>query len=313
LLSLAAALLRVRGYCRTVSSDGRIRWPRVRRQITAFLPAGTATGRILATVGHEAWSVGEAYEAYVGRWSRRVAKAFVPWLDLPSGRRWLDVGCGTGALTQTVLARADPAQVVGMDTAEGFLTGARARIVDPRSTFGVGDAMSLPFPDRRFDAVVSGLALNFVPHPARAAAEFARVAVGGGVAAAYVWDYAEGMALMRYFWDAATALDPAAGEFDEGRRFPWCRPEPLCELWADAGMEQVTVRAIDVPTVFAGFDDYWRPFLGGQGPAPGYAMSLTHAHRCALRDLLRVRLPFRPDGSIPLTARAWAVRGMARC
>jgi SAM-dependent methyltransferase len=261
---------------------------------------------------HEAWAVGDAYEAYVGRWSRRVGEAFLHWLDVPARRHWLDVGCGTGALTATVLTVADPAQVIGVDTSEGFLATARARIVDTRSTFCAGNAQSLPFPDRRFDAVVSGLALNFVPDPRRAAAEFARVATSGGVAAAYVWDYAEGMAMMRHFWDAAAALDPAAAELDEGRRFPLCRPEPLGRLWADAGLDNVTVQAIQVPTVFADFDDYWRPFLGGQGPAPGYAMSLTDEHRRALGDLLRVRLPAGPDGSIPLTARAWAVRGTAR-
>jgi SAM-dependent methyltransferase len=262
-------------------------------------------------MAHEVWSAGDAYEAYVGRWSRRVAEAFLRWLDLPEGGRWLDVGCGTGALTVAVLAHADPAQVIGVDTSEGLLANARARIVDPRSTFRTGDAVSLPLPDRRFDAVVSGLALNFVPDPRRAAAEFARVAVPGGAAAAYVWDYAEGMAMMRYFWDCAVTVDPAAAELDEARRFPLCRPEPLAELWADAGMDQVTVQAIDVPTVFADFDDYWAPFLGGQGPAPAYVVSLTDGHRRELRDLLRARLPVSPDGSVRLTARAWAVRGVA--
>lgn len=159
---------------------------------------------------------------------------------------------------------------------------------------------------------MSGLAVNFVPDPGRAAAECARVTASGGVAAAYVWDYAEGMAMMRHFWDCAAAIDPGALALDEGRRFPLCRPEPLRQLWADAGLQEVTVEAIDVPTLFADFDDYWRPFLGGQGPAPRYAMSLTDDHRRALRDLLRSRLPADPDGSIPLTARAWAVRGRAR-
>ncbi|MBB3724634.1 hypothetical protein [Nonomuraea dietziae] len=128
--------------------------------------------------------------------------------------------------------------------------------------------------------------------------------------AAYVWDYARGMAMLRHFWDAAAALDPAAAALDEGRRFPLCGPEPLARLWTEAGLGEVEVRAVEVATVFAGFDDYWRPFLGGQGPAPGYLASLTEEHRRALRDLLRARLPSGPDGSIPLTARCWAVRGV---
>lgn len=260
----------------------------------------------------EVWAIGDAYEAYVGRWSRRVAVAFLQWLDAPAGRRWLDVGCGTGALTETVLAVTEPTHVVGVDTSEAFLAHARARILDPRATFRAGDARSLSLPDRCVDVVVSGLALNFVPDPHRAAAEFARVARAGGIAAAYVWDYAEGMAMMRYFWDAATTLDPAAAERDEARRFPLCQPESLRRLWADAGLDLVRVHAIEVPTVFTDFDDYWTPFLGGQGPAPGYAMSLTEEHRSALRDLVRARLPSGPDGSVPLTARAWAVRGVAR-
>lgn len=257
----------------------------------------------------EVWAVGDAYEAYVGRWSRRVAEAFLRWLDVPAGRRWLDVGCGTGALTAAVLASADPDRVVGMDPSEGFLTGARARTGTSRATFCAADARALPVPDRCFDAVVSGLAVNFVPDPGRALAELARVVRPGGVVAGYVWDYADGMAMMRRFWDAAAGLDPAAADLDEGRRFPLCRPQPLADLWAGAGLAAVAVQAVEVPTVFADFDDYWTPFLGGQGPAPGYVTSLTGEHRAALKDRLRASLPVGPGGSIRLTARAWAVRG----
>ncbi|MDP4500400.1 class I SAM-dependent methyltransferase [Nonomuraea turcica] len=260
---------------------------------------------------HEVWARGDAYGFFMGRWSRRVAAAFVPWLGVPPGRRWLDAGCGTGALSAAVLAAADPAEVTGVDPAEGFIGHARAQIADARARFEVGDATSLSFPAGRFDAVVSGLVLNFVPEPARAVAEFARVAAPGATVAAYVWDYAEGMAMLRYFWDAATVLDPAAATLDEGARFPLCRPERLGELWTGTGLSSVAVEPIEVPTVFADFDDYWMPFLGGQGPAPGYVMALAEDHRTALRDALRRRLPTGPDGSIALTARAWAVRGYA--
>ncbi|MFD8492104.1 class I SAM-dependent methyltransferase [Amycolatopsis sp. NPDC059657] len=256
----------------------------------------------------EIWAAGEAYEAYMGRWSKPVAERFVRGLGMPARSRWLDVGCGTGALSATVLSAAEPARVVGLDPSVGFLSIARGRIADTRSAFVVGDASSLHFPDHAFDVVVSGLALNFVLDPSRAVAEFARVAP---VVAAYVWDYSGGMGMLSHFWDAAVALDPAVDELDEKHRFPWCRPEPLTRLWTAAGLAGVTVHPIEISTVFVDFDDYWRPFLGGQGPAPGYVMSLSDEHRAALRDLLRSRLPAEMDGSIPLTATAWSVRGVS--
>ena len=136
-----------------------------------------------------------------------------------------------------------------------------------------------------------------------------RATCPGGIVAAYVWDYAGEMQLMRRFWESAAALDPAALDLDEGRRFPLCRPERLERLFQDAGLIQVDVRAIDAPTIFRDFDDYWSPFLGGQGPAPGYVMSLTDARRAALREHIRASLPTADDGSIRLIGRAWAARG----
>jgi SAM-dependent methyltransferase len=259
----------------------------------------------------EVWAVASSYEAYVGRWSRLVARKLVAWLGVAGGAAWLDVGCGTGALSQTVLGAADPAEVVGLDPSAGFVAHARERLAGPRARFAVADARALPVTGARFDAVVSGLVLNFVPDPPMAVREMARVTRAGGRVAAYVWDYAGRMELMRRFWEAAAALDPAAAELDEGRRFPICRPEPLARLFQDAGLAEVEVRPIEVPTRFRDFDDYWAPFLGGQGPAPGYAMALDEPRRVALREELRARLPAAPDGSIPLVARAWAARGVA--
>lgn len=255
------------------------------------------------------WAHGAAYEAYVGRWSRAVAQAFVPRLGLPDGGRWLDVGCGTGALAEAILAHAGPAEVVGIDASEGFVAHARERLPDARLRFEVGDAQALPFAAGRFDAAVSGLVLNFLPDPPAALAEMARVVRPGGTVAVYVWDYAEGMQLMRYFWDAAAALDPAAHDLDEGRRFPVCRPEPLERLFRDAALRDVAVQAIEVPTEFRDFDDYWAPFEGAQGPAPSYAMALAAEARAALHERLRAALPTAGDGSVRLTARAWAARG----
>ena len=252
---------------------------------------------------------GAAYEAYMGRWSRLVAREFLPWLDAPTHADWLDVCCGTGALTQTILAMAQPAHVRGIDRSPDVLEFARTHTGDSRATFTAGDARALPEPDAVYDAVVSGLAINFVPQPEKAAAELARVARPGGIVAAYVWDYAGVMQLMRFFWDAMIELDPSTQALDGGTRFTLCAPEPLARLFTSAGLHGVETRAIDIPTVFRDFDDYWTPFLAGQGSAPGYVMSLNEDRRAALRENVRNRLPIAADGSISLIARAWAVKG----
>lgn len=252
------------------------------------------------------WASGEAYEPYVGRWSRPVAAAFVDWLGIERGRRWVDVGCGTGAVTEAILARCDPAEVVGVDPSAEHVAWATGHVRDGRARFRLGDAAALP--PATADAVVSGLVLNFVPDPSAALAAM-RACAPGGVVAAYVWDYAGRMELIRHFWDAAIELDPAAAELDEGATFPICAPEALESLWREGGFAGVAVRSIDVPTVFGDFEDYWTPFLGGHAPAPRYAMSLDEGRRAELRERLRSRLPVAEDGSISLVARAWAVRG----
>lgn len=257
----------------------------------------------------DTWASGAAYEPYVGRWSRLVAREFVAWLAVPAGARWLDVGCGTGALSQIILEVASPGEVIGIDPSEGYIAYAREHIPDACARFLVGDAQALPVTGATYDAVVAGLVLNFVPDPNRALTEMRRVTRAGGTVAAYVWDYAGQMQLMRYFWNAAVALDPAAFPLDEGRRFPICKPEPLAHLFRAAGLQGVEVRSIDVATPFRDFEDYWSPFLGGQAPAPGYTMSLSQERRAALREHIRARLPIAADGSIHLSARAWAVRG----
>jgi len=264
-----------------------------------------------AASGVDRWDSGDAYEPYVGRWSRLVAREFVKWLTVPPGSRWLDVGCGTGALTQTVLEHAAPSEVVGTDPSAAYIALAGARMDDdPRAHFEIGDAQALQVAAETFDVVVSGLVVNFVPQPELAVAEVARVTRSGGTVAAYVGDYAEDMQLMRHFWDVASALDPKAKELDEGRRFWLCKPEPLSRLFLSAGLEDVEVRAIEVPTYFLDFDDYWSPFLGGQGPAPSYAMSLSEEQRAELSERLRGRLPSDAEGGIPLSARAWAIRSI---
>ncbi|WP_445502258.1 class I SAM-dependent methyltransferase [Microvirga sp. G4-2] len=258
------------------------------------------------------WASANLYEPYVGRWSRLVAREFLAWLNAPPGLGWLDVGCGTGALTEAIAARWAPKHLTGIDASEGFLDSARQRLRDHPVELRQGDAQSLPFPDSAFDRIVSGLMLNFVPDKERAGAEMERVARSGGEVALYVWDYTGGMEMMRRFWDAAADLNPQARELQENWHAAFCQPEPLYQLLEKVGLSHIEVRAIDVPTIFRDFDDYWTPFLGGQSPAPAYCMSLTEEDRSSLRERLRETLPTQPDGSIHLTARAWAARGRKR-
>ena len=238
-----------------------------------------------------------------------MAREFVDWIGVRPGASWLDVGCGTGALTETILSTAEPGAIEGIDPSEAFVDHARRAVSDLRASFEVGSAEPLPYQNGHFNAVVCGLVLNFLPDAPEALVEMRRVASQGGVVGAYVWDYAGRMEMLRYFWDAAAELDWLAQAADEGARFALCREEALYEAFTDAGLREVGVHAIDALTTFRDFDDFWTPFLTGQAPAPAYNMSLSEEKRGELRELIRSRLPVQTDGSIQLIARAWAARG----
>jgi SAM-dependent methyltransferase len=260
------------------------------------------------TSRHDAWQAGEAYDAYMGRWSRRIAPLFLDRLQGSDGLDWLDAGCGTGALSEAVLAGCAPARVVGVDPSPGFISRAQEIVRDSRATFLLGDAQDLPVGSTAFDLVVSGLALNFIPDRLRALREMKRAARPDGRVCFYVWDYpGGGLEFVRAFWTAATALDPDAADLAEDRRFPYCEPTALTELAEAAGLVSVRCEAIEAPTAFPNFDDYWRPFTMGGGPAPGYCASLQLGSRERLRASLRERLPVDDSGSITLKARAWIV------
>lgn len=257
----------------------------------------------------DTWERGDAYDLYVGRWSRRIAPAFLAWLAIPPGQRWLDVGCGTGALCATIVDHCSSLSVSAIEPSEGFLKTAQDRHSE-RVAFQQGSATDIALADSSIDVTVCGLVLNFIPDERAGLATMARVTRPKGTIAAYVWDYSGKMELMRYFWDAAVELSPSAARLDEGARFPLCRPEGLTTLFESAGLTHVSASAIDIETPFRSFDDYWRPFLGGNGPAPAYAMSLDESARARLRECIGERLPIRADGSLQLTARAWVVRGI---
>ena len=258
------------------------------------------------------WKGTDAYEAYMGRWSRPMAQAFVAWFAAPKGGRWLDVGCGTGALTAAGLDAADPVAVTGIDPSAEFIETAKAHVSDPRARFEVGDALALPVATGGYDAVVAGLVLNHVPDPAPAAAEMVRAARSGGAVGAYVWDYSGDMQLVRYFWEAVAATDPNAAAHDPrpSSSYRICQPDPLAALFRTAGLGDVEVDAIDLPLGFRDFDDYWLPHtMGGPATPQRYVSALDDNRRAALREQLRATLPAAADGTIDLIGRAWAVRG----
>lgn len=263
------------------------------------------------TSRHDAWQAGDSYDVYMGRWSRRIAPRFLDWLDPADHLDWLEVGCGTGALSAAILARCDPRSLISIDPSEGFLATARANVPDERAGFRLGDAQALSIETDSKDMIVSALVLNFVPDREKALAEMKRVARAGATVAFYVWDYpGGGVEFMRAFWTAAAALDPNARDLTEDRRFPFCTPDGLTGLARNAGLVSVACEQIETPAVFKDFEDYWHPFTLGAGPAPGYCMSLDPQARQRLKAHLHDSVPRGEDGSIPFKTRAWAVRAI---
>ncbi|MBI5301590.1 MAG: class I SAM-dependent methyltransferase [Chloroflexi bacterium] len=247
---------------------------------------------------NDSWQSGIAYEKFMGRWSTLIAQKFLDWLAIPSMHRWLDVGCGTGSLTKLILETQQPQEIISIDSSRDFISHAQRSITNPSVHFKVGLAQSLELDSNSIDAVVSGLVLNFVPQPQVAILEMMRVTKPGGKIGVSLWDYAEGMQMLRYFWDAAVALDSQANEFDEGIRFPLCQRGQLESLIRKVGLKEIEATPIEVKTVFKNFDDYWQPFLGNVGPAPSYTMSLNQKDRQNLEDKLRKALPIDDNGSI---------------
>ena len=251
-----------------------------------------------------------AYETFMGRWSRLVAPQLVEFAALPDGGRFLDAGSGTGSLAFAIGERHRQAHIVGIDPSREYIEYASSRNpFGDRASFEVGDAQRLSFADSTFDAAVSLLVFNFIPDPSKALSEVRRVTKPGGSVSAAVWDYGEGMRMLRVFWDAAVAMDPTAEKLDE-KRMPLCRAGQLSELWRKGGLEGVRERPIEIEMRFASFTDYWEPFLLGQGPAGAYARGLTQRQRTALEGELKRRLGSLVDrGAFELPARVWAVRG----
>lgn len=256
----------------------------------------------------DAWESGDPYEYFMGRWSSLVARSFIDWPTPSSGLKWLDVGCGSGVLSEAVIKSHKPAELIAIDQSESFVNTAQKRLGSlARCRFG--NALALPLEDSSVDVAVSGLVLNFISEPGDALTEMRRVTATGGTVAVYVWDYAGKMDFLNCFWDIAVELDPKALNLHEGKRFSDSNADVLAELFEKAGFVEAVVNPIEIDTHFRDFDDYWKPFLGGQGPAPTYVLSLNESEKSKLKDALYERLPIQTDGSIPMLALAWAAKG----
>jgi len=258
----------------------------------------------------DAWRSGDPYEYFMGRWSRLAAESFIDWLSPSEDLKWLDVGCGSGALSEAAITNCKPVELTAIDQSEGFVKTAQDRLGNIAHC-RTGNALDLPMDESSVDITVSGLVLNFISEPEKALTEMKRVTQTGGTVAVYVWDYAGKRDFLNYFWGSAVELNPKAISLHEGKRFLNANADVLKSLFENAGFSDVTSESIEISTHFQDFDDFWEPFLGGQGPAPTYVQSLDDAEREKLRNALYERLPRQNDASIPLGALAWGVKGKA--
>jgi SAM-dependent methyltransferase len=274
--------------------------------------SGTAlpTWNVAVEPQAEMFSESQAYERFMGRWSRALAPQLVRFAGVRDGDAVLDIGSGTGALALAIREAVPSTSITGIDPATTYVAYAQSLSPDSRVRFEVGDAQALRFAAGTFDRTLSLLVINFIPDPRTALHEMIRVTRPGGVVAAAVWDYADGMQMLRIFWDEAVAGDPTAERRDE-RHMRFCKKGELADLWREHGLLAVEDRALSVQLAFASFDDYWLPFLAGQGPAGAYTASLDSDARDALRERLRRRLlGGGGDRAFTLQGRAWAVTGV---
>lgn len=253
---------------------------------------------------------GAGYERQMGRWSHRLASPFTNFAGVGSGERVLDMGCGTGSLTAEIVRRDGENSVVGLDYSEAYVNYAREQIGN-RGRFLVADGAVLPIRDGAFDRSLSQLVLHFVPDPLAAIGELRRVTRPGGVVAASVWDAGGGVMVNRLFCDTAAAVAPGGESFRQrifGR--PMTQPGELARVWRQTGFVGVEDTTLTIRMDFESFDDYWAPYVGGDGPYAAFVSTLDDAARATLTEAVRrAYLSGMADGPRSFTACAWAVRG----
>ena len=252
---------------------------------------------------------GDDYDFLMGRWSSLMAPQLVQYADVKDGDNVLDVGCGTGSLIGALLDVGPTVGVTGIDGSADFVEISRRSFATSRLQLDQGDAQSLPYWDNSFDKCVSLLVMNFIPDPRRAVEEMKRVTREGGTVTAAVWDYGDGMEMLRYLWDEAVNIDETAAPKHE-RNMPLCQQRELAVLWEECGLGAVNETALTIQMDFTSFDDYWAPFLTGIGPSGSYVSSLDSAPQAKLKERLRQKLAKGSDETaFSLKAKVWAVRG----
>jgi ubiquinone/menaquinone biosynthesis C-methylase UbiE len=263
-------------------------------------------------IKNNSWSGSKAYDEFMGKWSLLVARKFLGWLgesDIIENKKWLDVGCGTGVLSYEIANTSQPTSVLGIDPSAQYLPKYSDQSSDIIE-FKVGSGNKLPVNQSEFDFIVSALALNFMSNKIESIKEMLRVLKPGGIIALYVWDYAEKMEFLRYFWDGVIKTDSSSIKFDEAQLFPICNIDNLTELFSSCGVNSIITKEIIIDTTFSNFDEYWTPFLGGQGPAGNYLQLHDEKKRKKIRDRVKEHLPISDDGTINLIARAFAIKGV---
>ena len=248
-------------------------------------------------------TTGDAYDAFMGRYSRELSGRFVDATGVVAGNRALDVGCGPGALTGALVDRVGAGGVSAVDPSPPFVATCELR--HPGVRVRLGRAEDLPFGDAEFDVALAQLVLHFVTDPELAARELRRVVRPGGIVAACMWDFADGMEMLRHFWDAALSVDPTAP--DELRALRFGRQGEIAGLFEAAGLDDIEETMLTVHSTYADFEELWSGFLAGIGPAGTFCVSLSDEQRAAVRAELFARVG-SPDGSFGLAAMARSAR-----